>query len=403
MQPMQIPFLGHLIGLALVWLVGTMLTAWLYVPLTIIWWIAATGVVVGILHVFDLTAPLAHIPVIGDHAMRMLDRYTDRHALGGMIESRGLSGKQRAEKFDAETIGAQLREEIIGQDVTIDEVVTTLRRRLAMMQREKPVAVLLFAGPPGVGKTELAKQMGRVMGRPFLAFDMSMCASPEGATTLFGSPKGYSGSDTYGKLTGGLRAKPNAIVLLDEVEKASPDVMTRFLTAFNDGYVSEASNDDKIPTNRAIFIMTTNAASQQIADLSKTVTDRDQLIKSVKDALKEAKFKPEVLSRIDRVFAFDPIENPEDIADLTIVAIRRLARDYGLDLVQDERAIAPEVLFQMIERAELLQGAGGVREVVRALEDGLADEMIRLRDEKGAKRIRVLHDEDHDGIMLEAA
>ncbi len=189
MQPMHIPFLGHLIGLALIWVVGTMLTAWLYVPLTLIWWVAATGVLVGILHMYDLTAPLENIPRIGDPIMRLLDRYTNRTALNGMLEARGLTGSQRPETFDAETIGAALRNQIIGQNATIDEVVTTLRRRLAMMERTKPVAVLLFAGPPGVGKTELAKQMGRLMGRPFLTFDMSTCASAKVRRHCSGAPK----------------------------------------------------------------------------------------------------------------------------------------------------------------------------------------------------------------------
>lgn len=400
MQPMHIPFLGHLIGLGLIWMVGTALTAWLYVPMMIVWWISATGVVVGILHMFDLTEPLRKVPRIGDPLMDLLDKYTSKMTLVGMTEGKMPNGSQKPEAFDVESIREALKGQIIGQDATIDDLTTTLRRRLAMMERTKPVAVLLFAGPPGVGKTELAKQMGKLMGRPFLFFDMSTCSDREGATTLFGSPKGYAGSDTYGQLTGGLRAKPNAIVLLDEIEKASPEVTTKFLTAWNDGFVSEASTGEKIPTSRAIFVMTTNAASKEIADLSKTVEDRDQRLKAVNDALKEAKFRPEVLSRIDRVFAFDPISGLDN-ARLAIVQIRSLAKSYGLDLVEDDRAIAPEVLFDVIERSGLLQEAGGVRAVIRALEEHLSDGMIRVK-ENGSRHVRVAFDED-EGLRVEAA
>lgn len=400
MQMMRIPGVGYLvILLAGVWLVQQVVTAFAGV-LTLVWIVATAGVVIGLLHSYNLTSSIAKIPKIGDPIMDLLDKYTSKMTLVGMTEGRVPTGTQKPETFDAERVRAALKEQIIGQDATIDELTTTLRRRLAMMQREKPVAVLLFAGPPGVGKTELAKQMGKLMGRPFLFFDMSTCSHESGATTLFGSPKGYAGSDSYGQLTGGLRAKPNAIVLLDELEKASPDVLTKFLTAWNDGFVVESSTGEKIPTSRAIFVATTNAAAREISDLSKTVTDRDQKLKAVNDALREAGFKPEVLSRIDRVFAFDPITGL-DQARLAIVQIRSIAKSFGLDLAEDERAIAPEMLYDVMERAGLLQDAGGVRAVIRALEDHLSDGMIVARN-CGARQVRVCFDAD-EGLRVEAA
>src|SRR5262245_36111829 len=97
---------------------------------------------------------------------------------------------------------------------------------------------------------------------------MSQCNTPMGANALFGSPKGYVGSNTYGSLTAALRDVPNAVVLLDEFEKAHPEVHKRFLTAWNDGFVTEVSDGAKIPTNTAIFILTTNAASRRIGEMA---------------------------------------------------------------------------------------------------------------------------------------
>jgi ATP-dependent Clp protease ATP-binding subunit ClpA len=229
---------------------------------------------------------------------------------------------------------------------------------------------------------------------------MSTCANEAGASTLFGSPKVYAGSDSYGQLTGGLRAKPNAIVLLDETKKASPDVLTRFLTAWNDGFVTEASTGEKIATNRAIFIATTNAASKEISDLSKTITDRDQRLKAVNDALREARFKPEVLSRVDKVFAFDPITGL-DQARLAIVQVRAIARGFGLEITEEGDGIDAAVLYDMMDRAGLLQDAGGVRAVVRALEESLADGFISVK-KAGHDRCRVVLDHD-TGFKVEAA
>ena len=122
-------------------------------------------------------------------------------------------------------------------------------------------------------------------------------------------PSGYVGSTSYGALTAALRDVPNAVVLLDEFEKAHPEVHKRFLTAWNDGFVTEASDGAKIPTNEAIFILTTNAASRRIGEMARQHTgDREDLDRMVKSTLADAQFAPEVLSRIDEVFAFRELQ-----------------------------------------------------------------------------------------------
>jgi ATP-dependent Clp protease ATP-binding subunit ClpA len=154
------------------------------------------------------------------------------------------------------------------------------------------------------------------------------------ATSLFGAAKGYVGSTTYGKLTGSLRETPNAVVLLDEFEKAHGDVHKNFLTAWNDGFITEASDGRQISTTAAIFVLTTNAAVETLADLSRQyANDPDELRRAAVGALRAAGFAPEVLNRIDRIFVFEPLADL-DIARVAALEIEQMIVSYGLTIAQ---------------------------------------------------------------------
>ena len=185
-----------------------------------------------------------------------------------------------------------------------------VRRRLALQQRDKPIGVFLFAGPPGVGKTYLGKVLAKALDRELIHIDMTQFSAGFASTSLFGSPKGYVGSDNYGKLTSALRSKPTALVLLDEFEKAHASVHKNFLTAWNDGFITEASDGKQISTSQAIFVLTTNAAVEALAKVCKDyIEDQDAKRGAADQALRAAGFAPEVLSRIDRIFVFEPLKD----------------------------------------------------------------------------------------------
>ena len=325
--------------------------------------------------------------------MDLLDRYTQKAPLLKAIEA-----VQRSEMIDAPAIAAAVKQKVIGQDAVADEVAHTIRRRLAMETRDKPVGVFCFAGPPGVGKTEMGKQLADALGRGFLMFDMSQYNHTLAANTLFGTAKGTIGSESWGELTAGLRDQPKALVLLDEFEKAIPDVMRRFLTAWNDGFITEASTGQRVATNQAIFVLTTNAASERIGKLAAEVTDRDQLVKASKAALQEAGFPPEVLSRIDRVFAFNHLAGA-DLARVCVVHILGLVGKYGLKLSDSGDGIAWELLLEAWQRSEHLQAAGGVREIIRAIEERICDGLIEAK-QAGASVVRLVMD-DLGGLLVE--
>ena len=224
--------------------------------------------------------------------MDILDRLTNRAEL-----ERRMSQEVESIFVDAEALATQLKAKVVGEDRICEDLAAQIRRRLALKQRGKPVGVFLFAGPPGAGKTWLGKVLAEALSRRLLHFDMTQySAGAFGASSLFGSARGYVGSQSYGSLTAALRDTPDAVVLLDEIEKAHSDVHKKFLTAWNDGFITEKSDGKQISTTRAIFVLTTNAAVDTLAELSRQYANEpDTLRSSAVSALRNAGFAPEVL------------------------------------------------------------------------------------------------------------
>ena len=351
------------------------------------WWMVLAALIFWTLAVLGYLHATNRLPTLFRRkwVMDILDRLTDKAGLQAMLNRKPVS---RSRTIDEDALRQALESQVFGQHEVCRDVARQIRTRFAKEARSKPIGVFMLAGPPATGKTWFAKVLAEALyGKDSaLIFEMAQLSDGHAASTLFGSPKGYRGSDSYGTLTAALRDKPDCVIVLDEFEKSDPDLHVRFLSAWNDGFVTEASTGEKISTTDAVFILTTNAAQRQIAVLGKQFqNDRDGYSEASRSALRDT-FKPEVLSRIDRVFPFLPLEG----MDLARVVARQLEsgiKEFGVDVVQIEK----EVLHVAIEQAS--RRNADPREIARMIEKLVDGQVVTLKD-RGIRRVQLVEDVD---------
>lgn len=246
-------------------------------------------------------------------------------------------GELRAqEQAQLKNLSADLESKVIGQDQAVDKVARAIRRnRIGFNKSGRPIGSFLFVGPTGVGKTELAKQLAlELFGSEdaMIRFDMSEYMEKHSVSKLIGSPPGYVGYEEAGQLTEKVRRNPYSLVLLDEIEKAHPDVMHMFLQILDDGRLTD-SQGRTVSFKDTIIIMTSNAGQGDVEANVGFGAAASGETHSVVDKLTEF-FKPEFLNRFDDIVEFNSLskENLMKIVDLMIVDTNKMIADKGLSI-----------------------------------------------------------------------
>ncbi|PZD79260.1 ATP-dependent Clp protease ATP-binding subunit [Mesonia sp. K7] len=286
-----------------------------------------------------------------------------------------------------------IKGKVIGQDEAVGKVVKAIQRnRAGLKDPNKPIGSFIFLGQTGVGKTQLAKVLAKELfdnEDTLIRIDMSEYMEKFAVSRLIGAPPGYVGYEEGGQLTEKVRRKPYAVVLLDEVEKAHPDVFNMLLQVLDDGYLND-SLGRKIDFRNTIIIMTSNIGSRKLKEFGQGVgfgtqakkTQADEYSKGViENALKKA-FAPEFLNRIDDVVIFNPLDK-EDIHKIIDIELEKLFDriddlGYNLTLTKDAKDFIADKGFDAEYGARPLK-----RAIQKYIEDALAEEIITSKLEEG--------------------
>jgi len=298
---------------------------------------------------------------------------------------------------------------VIGQDDAINKVVKAIQRgRVGLKDPNRPIGSFIFLGPTGVGKTELAKQLAKYLfdsEDSLIRVDMSEFMEKFAVSRLIGAPPGYVGHDEGGQLTEKVRRKPYSVILLDEIEKAHPEVFNLLLQVLDDGQLTD-SMGRKVNFKNTIIIMTSNTGSRKLKDFGTGVgfnTKSREGTKSVEEKSvveKELKktFAPEFLNRIDDIITFNSLEREEitKIITLEVDKLKNRVKDleYELELTQGALDVIVDNGFDPQYGARPLK-----RAIQRYVEDVLTEEIIANNPDKGSKLILDYNKEDDKMIV----
>lgn len=237
-----------------------------------------------------------------------------------------------------ENLERDLKLVVFGQDDAIESLASSIKlARAGIGSDEKPIGSYLFAGPTGVGKTEVTRQLAHVMGIELIRFDMSEYMERHTVSRLIGAPPGYVGFDQGGLLTEAINRNPHAVLLLDEIEKAHPDVYNLLLQVMDHGTLTD-NNGRKTDFRNVILVMTTNAGAERMSRSSMGFTEQDHSGDDTQDINRQ--FNPEFRNRLDAIIHFKPLDEDtvQHVVDKFILELENQLGDKNVSIEIDAKA-----------------------------------------------------------------
>ncbi len=298
-----------------------------------------------------------------------------------------------AESHKLLNLAQHLKEQIIGQDEAVEHLGKAIRRaRAGLKDPARPIGSFMFLGPTGVGKTELAKALSRVMfdsEDALIRIDMSEYMEKFSVSRFIGAPPGYVGYEEGGQLTEKVRRKPYSIILLDEIEKAHPDVFNMLLQVFDDGILTDGLGR-KVDFKNTVIIMTSNVGTKDIKEggnigfnFGKSVDDYDNVKNSIEESVKKL-FSPEFINRVDDFIIFRKLTKV-DISSIIDIQLKLLVS--RLEINQMKLTLTDSAKTFLVDKG--FDDKYGARPLKRALqkyiEDDLAEEVLKNNLTPGTK------------------
>jgi ATP-dependent Clp protease ATP-binding subunit ClpB len=313
--------------------------------------------------------------VTEDEIAEVVSRWT------GIPVSRMLEGERdkllRMESF--------LHQRVIGQDEAVNSVADAIRRsRAGLSDPKRPIGSFMFLGPTGVGKTELTKALAEFMfdtEEAMVRLDMSEFMEKHSVARLIGAPPGYVGYEEGGYLTEAVRRRPYAAILLDEIEKAHPDVFNILLQVLDDGRLTDGQGRT-VDFRNAVIVMTSNLGSSRIQELANSGSGYEAMKSSVMEVVGQH-FRPEFINRVDEIVVFHPLD-AEEIRQIAAIQLKQLTKrleshGYGLDVTDEALTMLGEAGFDPVYGARPLK-----RAIQQQIENPLAQKILAGEFDQGA-------------------
>jgi len=309
----------------------------------------------------------------------------------------------QSEKQKLLNLETELHMRVVGQDDAIGAISDAIRRsRAGLQDMRRPIGSFIFLGTTGVGKTELAKALAEFLfnnENSMVRIDMSEYQERHSVSRLIGAPPGYVGYDESGQLTEAVRRKPYSVVLLDEIEKAHPDVFNILLQVLDDGRLTD-NKGRTVDFKNTIIIMTSNIGSHIIQENLEKVNDnnREEIVNRTKEevfGLLKKTIRPEFLNRIDEIIMFQPLtqEQIRSVVELQVNGVRNMLEKSGIDLKLSKKAI------------DFLAKTGfdpqfGARPIKRVIQKYLLNELSKLILEGKVDKDAEIFIDEKDGTLI---